>query len=64
MKKIRGDNRKGVDIPFIETLAGRYTGINVLEGFCANTEILCNKETLDAKFDDTFYNICIIDNLY
>ena len=54
LKKIRGDNRKSVEIPFIETLAGKYSGSNVLEGFCANTEILCNTETFQDKFDDKF----------
>ena len=42
LKKIRGDNIKNIEIPFIETLAGKFSGENVLEGFCSNTEILCN----------------------
>ena len=40
LKQIRGDNSKSLDIPLIETLCGTYEGVNVLEGFCANTEIL------------------------
>ena len=42
LKKIRGDKSKNMDISHVETLCGKYTGDNVLEGFCANTEKLCN----------------------
>ena len=53
---------KSSEIPFIETLAGTYSDNNVLEGFCANTEILCNEEIVSNKFDDKFYNMCVEDN--
>ena len=45
LKKIRGEKIKNVNIPFIETLNGIYSGNNVLEGFCSNTEALCNDES-------------------
>ena len=50
-------------LPFIETLAGKYSGNNVLEGFCKNTEILCNEDDFSNKFDNTFYNMCVEDNV-
>ena len=40
LKKSRGENPKTIDIPFIETLAGKFYGTDVLEGFAQNTEIL------------------------
>ena len=39
LKKLRGDQKQNIEIPFIETLAGKYEGNNVLEGFRVNTEI-------------------------
>ena len=62
LQKIRGNNSKSSEIPFIETLAGKYSGKNVLEGFCRNTEILCNEDDISKKFDNSFYNMCIEDN--
>jgi hypothetical protein len=63
LKKIRGESSKSSEIPYIETLAGKYTGKNVLEGFCKNTEILCNEEDISNKFDNSFYNMCVEDNI-
>ena len=60
LKKIRGDNIKKVDIPIIETLNGTYSGENVLEGFCSNTETLCNDK---EDIDHDFYKMCIQDNM-
>ena len=46
------------EITFIETLAGKYGGDNVLEGFCANTEILCNEnDASNESFDNEFYKM-------
>ena len=50
------------DISFIETLVGKYHGQNVLEGFCANTEVLCN-EAENPMFDNEFYQMSIKDNM-
>ena len=61
LKKIRGENIKRVDIPFIETLNGTFSGDNVLEGFCSNTETLCNDESETSGHD--FYKMCVEDNL-
>ena len=62
LKQIRGESSKGCEIPYIETLAGNYTGKNVLEGFCKNTEILCNEDNISTKFDNNFTNMCVEDN--
>ena len=57
LKQIRGDASKNLDIPFIETLCGKFEGVNVLEGFCANTEQLCNVNTEGEQIND-FYKMC------
>ena len=62
LEKLRGNKFKQSEIPFIDTLAGVYSGKNVLEGFCRNTEILCNEDDNYSKFDKTFYNMCVEDN--
>ena len=62
MKNFLGEKFQNKEIPFIETLAGRYDGINVLEGVSANTEILCNEED-PAKYDYYFYKMFIRDEM-
>ena len=62
LKKSRGENTKAHDIPFIETLAGKFTGTNVLEGFAQNTEILCNNEDSNT-FNNEFYKTSFGDNM-
>ena len=62
LKEIRGDKSKNNDIPFIETLCGKYEGENVLEGFCANTEKLCNEKSVSTNSDNEFYKMCEEDN--
>ena len=60
VKKIIGGNMKSTDIPEIETFNGTYKGVNVLEGFRANTEHLCNEKS-STKFSDSFLNRCTED---
>jgi hypothetical protein len=63
LKQIKGDNNKRIDIPYIETLCGKYSGQNVLEGFIANTEILCNENSENAtRYDGPLYDMCVQDN--
>jgi hypothetical protein len=63
LKHIRRDNNKRIDIPYIETLCGKYSGENVLEGFIANTEIICNENPEnEGRYDGPFYNMCVQDN--
>ena len=61
LKKIRGEKIKNVNIPFIETLNGIYSGNNILEGFCSNTEALCNDESETSNHE--FYKMCVKDNM-
>ena len=52
------------EITFIETLAGKYEGDNVLEEFCANTEILCNEnDASNESFDNEFYKMSTFNDL-
>ena len=57
----RGQSSKSVDIPFIETLDGTYSGQNILEGFCRNTELLCTSPA--AGDESAFAKLCKIDNM-
>ena len=45
LKQIRGDITKNRNITEIETLNGTYSGENILEGFCSNTETLCRDDS-------------------
>ena len=48
----------------LETPVGTYHGLDVLEGFAADTEHLGRPPSDNAKFDKEFYDICKLDNLY
>jgi hypothetical protein len=48
-KSTRGDKSKSLEIPSIETSCGIYEGINVLEGFRANTEKICNEKPVEPR---------------
>ena len=61
LKSIRGDKTKSTTILTIETLCGTYNDSNVLEGFCANMEKLCNRDN-ENLIDNEFYNMCLKDN--
>ena len=57
LKKIRGESKKSADIPEVKTLNGTYRNQNVLEGFRANTEYLCNEKS-DKNFSNEFLKRC------
>ena len=57
LKKIRGEKTKSTNIEEIETFLGKYRGPNVLEGFRANTEFLCNDKTKET-FSEEFLDQC------
>ena len=63
LKQIRGDESKCNNISEIETFLGAYKGDNVLEGFRANTEYLCNEKSdkSDTDFSDEFLLRCMED---
>ena len=50
-----------LDIPYIDTLVGKYSDVNVLEGFRKNTEVLCSENNC-SNFDEFFHQLCIQDN--
>ena len=64
LKKYRGEQVKRQDIPVIQTLAGNFSGQNVLEGFAKNTEILCNENaTKIENYDNHIYDMFVKDNM-
>ena len=64
LKKAWGEAHKQTEIPFIETLAGTFTGNNVLEGFRCNTENLCNEdEKIENKYDNDIYDMFFKDSM-
>ena len=62
LKSIRGEKYGKSQTPYIETMSGTYTGANVLEGFCANTEILCNEKENSQQTENSFLKMCYEDN--
>ena len=63
LKQIRGDSQKVIDITYIENLCGKYSSENILEGFSANTEMLCNESAENSvRYNQDFYKMCIKDN--
>ena len=60
LKNIRNEKSKATNISQIETFLGVYKGENVLEGFRANTEHLCNELT-NTDFSDDFLERCTKD---
>ena len=63
LKRSRGNDAHKNEIPFIETLAGKYEGKNVLEGFRANTEVLCNDDEKKNTYDEEFFKMSSDDNM-
>ena len=59
MKTYLGKSTGSTDIPYIETLNGVFSGQNVLEGFCRNTETLCQEN----KESTWFKKLCEEDNI-
>ena len=62
LNQIRGSKKKTQVIPFIDTLLGRYESQNVLEGFRANAEILCNEQDSESLSGNNYYQMCVRDN--
>ena len=62
LKQIRGEKLRNTKLEYIETLCGTYTGDNVLEGFCANTEKLCNQSSCSEGENNEFLKMCSEDN--
>ena len=62
LKKMRGVEPKEA-INFTETLVGKFSGANVLEGFRLNAEKLCGARNDTSDFDNEFYKTCLEDNM-
>ena len=62
LKSFRGDFKEQTEIDIIETLSGTYEGENVLEGFCANTELLCNRQNQQTNDNHLYFQNCRNDN--
>ena len=58
-----GSKGQNNPIDFIDTLVGRFSGENVLEGFAANIEELNSDRKDMTNFDNEFYKMCIEDNM-
>ena len=56
LKQISGDKSKSLDIEEINTLNGIFKGVNVLEGFRSNTEIMCNYSDNATSSNDYLNN--------
>ena len=63
MKKLRGASttRK---TSLLQTPVGTYHGEDVLEGFAADAEHLGKSNEMSSKFEQSFYKLCKLDNLY
>ena len=61
LRGLRGEKFKSRKISFLNTLVGTFSGENVLEGFCANTEALCTQDS--EKLNHDFYKMCQVDNM-
>ena len=63
MKKLRGNSSNTVT-SLLHTPVGTFHGDDVLEGFAADAEHLGKSNEGSSCFDQTFYKLCKLDNLY
>ena len=64
LRKYKGEKYSYKEIKCIDTLAGQYLNQNVLEGFAANTEILCGSNDQKAlKYDNKLHSRVVHDNM-
>ena len=63
MKRARGDSSNTVT-SLLHTPVGSFYGEDVLEGFAADTEHLGKSNEDDNCFNQGFYKLCKLDNLY
>ena len=62
LNQLSGGN-KSPDLDYIDTLNGRYSGDNILEGFCSNAETLATPIE-NPEYCSEFYNMVCEDNNY
>ena len=63
LKRIRGDNSSTLPT-VLNTPVGSFSGQDVLEGFAADTEHLGKTNDGETWFDQGFYKLCKLDNIY
>ena len=63
MKRFRGDSTT-TPTPTLQTPVGTFHGDDVLEGFAPDAEYLGRSNKTSCKYDQSFYKICKLDNLY
>ena len=63
MKSLRNEHTKAAT-SMLETPVGTYYGKDILEGFSADAEHLGKATPEDNNFDNEFYNLCRLDNLF
>ena len=63
IKNIRGGKTSNTPGTLI-TPTGTYNGSDILEGFTADAELLGQHVGEAPEFDNSFYKLCILDNLY
>ena len=63
MKKNHGNNRNTMT-SILHTPVGTYSSEDVLEGFAADTEFLGKTNEGNKKFDQGFYRLCKLENIY
>ena len=63
IKNIRGGKCSNTPGSLI-TPTGSYHGTDILEGFTADAELLGQHVGEAPEFDNSFYKLCILDNMY
>ena len=63
MKKLRGESSNQAT-SLLHTPAGTFHGEDVLEGFAADAEHLGRSNEASTSYDQSFYKLCKLDNLY
>ena len=63
MKKFRGESRS-VMTTKLQTPVGTFYGEDILEGFAADAEFLGRSNENCEIFDQNFYKLCKLDNIY
>ena len=63
MKKLRGKSAPTMP-SYLETPIGVYHGADVLEGFAADAEHLGRVRGESSNYDNEFYRLCKLDNIY
>ena len=63
MKKSRGVTSNSIRTSKLDTPVGTYYGLDILEGFTADTEYLGKADGDKSEYDNNFYRMCVEDNV-